>query len=92
MILLEAMAAEVPVVTTAVGGIPDVVEGGHAWLVPPGDPAAIAAALTEILSDHATAADRVRAAKRRLKRDFAVGPWVERHREIYASILDQKIV
>jgi glycosyltransferase involved in cell wall biosynthesis len=46
---LQAMAAGVPVVTTAVGAIPEVV-GDGALLVDPSDPAALAAALSEVLA------------------------------------------
>lgn len=50
--LLEAMAAGVPVVATAVGGVPDLVRQGETGLlVPPADPAALAAALTALLAD-----------------------------------------
>jgi glycosyltransferase involved in cell wall biosynthesis len=49
--LLEALSLGTPVVTTAVDGISDVVPPGVAVLVPPGDPAAISAAVSRILSD-----------------------------------------
>jgi len=52
MALLEAMAARVPVVATAVGGIPEIVQDGEsALLVPPRDPAALATALARALSE-----------------------------------------
>src|SRR5690606_15843008 len=60
IVLLEAMAAGVPVVTTAVGGIPDVVSDAEAVLVPPGDVQAMAAAFGSILGGSSDAA-RVRA-------------------------------
>jgi glycosyltransferase involved in cell wall biosynthesis len=45
MALLEAMALEVPVVSRAVGGIPEVIEDGHSGiLLPSGDPDALAQA------------------------------------------------
>jgi glycosyltransferase involved in cell wall biosynthesis len=48
--LIEALAAARPVVATAVGGTPDLLGGGaHGLLVPPGDPAALAAAVGRAL-------------------------------------------
>jgi glycosyltransferase involved in cell wall biosynthesis len=44
--VLEALAAGVPVIATAVGGVSDLL-GGTGWLVPPGDAAALAAALVD---------------------------------------------
>lgn len=50
--IMEAFALGVPVVSTAVGGIPDAVEGaGAAVLVEPGDPTALAAAIEGVLAD-----------------------------------------
>jgi len=55
--VIEAMAAAVPVVATAVGGVPELVEHqGTGLLVPPGNDAALAAALVELLDDPARAA------------------------------------
>src|SRR5206468_5249267 len=52
VIVLEAMAARVPVVATAVGGVPEVLEDGvSGFLVPPGDATALAAKLGEALRD-----------------------------------------
>lgn len=52
--LIEALAAGVPVVSTAVGGVPDLLHhGDYGRLVEPGDPDALAAAVTSTLvSDH----------------------------------------
>jgi len=56
-VMLEAMAASVPVVATDVGGIPEIVSDGEsALLVPPNDPKALAAAMCRLLSDRKLAA------------------------------------
>jgi glycosyltransferase involved in cell wall biosynthesis len=50
--ILEAMAARLPVVATAVGGSPEIVrEGEDGFLVPPGAPAALARRILELLDD-----------------------------------------
>jgi len=50
---IEAMACEVPVVAFAVGGLAEVIGGGAGVAVPPGDHAAMAAAVGRLLSDEA---------------------------------------
>jgi len=49
--LLEALSLGVPAVATAVDGVQDVVPAGAALLVPPSDPAAVAAAVRRVVSD-----------------------------------------
>jgi glycosyltransferase involved in cell wall biosynthesis len=52
MAILEAMAARLPVVATAVGGVPEIVEPGITGeLVPPGDDAGLAERLVPLLMD-----------------------------------------
>lgn len=67
LVILEAMEAGVPVVASAVSGIPEVVvDGETGWLVPPEDPALLAAALAEVGEDPAAARERGAAGRRRL--------------------------
>jgi glycosyltransferase involved in cell wall biosynthesis len=75
-VLLEAMAAGVPVVSTAVGGVPEIVENGkQAILVQPGDPAAMAEAIDVLLSNPDVADKLAQAA-----RDLAVAKYSPEHR------------
>jgi glycosyltransferase involved in cell wall biosynthesis len=51
VVLLEALASGTPCIATRVGGIPEVIVPGVGHLVPPGDTAALAQAMTSMLAD-----------------------------------------
>jgi glycosyltransferase involved in cell wall biosynthesis len=87
MVLLEAMSAGIPIVTTSVGGIPDMLTSGEALLVAPNDANALAAAIRAAVNDPDAAASRARAAHRRQRDSYSVIPWSERYETIYRSIL-----
>ena len=62
-VLLEAMAENVPIVATAVGGVPEmVVNDESALLVPPNDPPSLSASIAKLLTDKVVAQRLVRAA------------------------------
>jgi glycosyltransferase involved in cell wall biosynthesis len=88
MVLLEAMAAGVPVVTTAVGGIPDVLGPDEGFLVPAGDTRQLAAALRQTLAGGDSVRKRATAARARVERDFAVGPWANEYLAAYRSVCE----
>jgi glycosyltransferase involved in cell wall biosynthesis len=86
--MLEAMAIGTPVVVTDVGGAPDVVEPGHTgWIVPPGQPTQLAAAIDEALRDPDRASALARRAQQLVRSEFAVAKHVERLEAIYRSVL-----
>jgi glycosyltransferase involved in cell wall biosynthesis len=71
LVVLEAMERGVPVVASAVSGIPEVVvDGETGWLVPPEDPAALAGALEEVLADAPEARRRGEAGRQRIEERY----------------------
>jgi glycosyltransferase involved in cell wall biosynthesis len=87
IVLLEAMRANVPIVATQVGGVPEMLDETEALLVPSEQPAALAKAIESVREDAPSAARRAQAARARLERDFAVEPWVRRYEAVYRSVL-----
>lgn len=89
VVLMEAMASGVPVVTTRIAGVPELVEDGQSGLlVPPGDVDALAAAITRLLDD-GDLRDRMGAAGRTaVERQFDSRQEAERLRTILVRRLD----
>jgi glycosyltransferase involved in cell wall biosynthesis len=81
-VLVEAMVLGLPVVGTAVGGIPDVIVEECGRLVPPDDAPALAAALTELGIDHPLRA-KLGAAARPRAEAFSTGVAAAAMRAIY---------
>jgi glycosyltransferase involved in cell wall biosynthesis len=85
--LLDAEVRGVPVVATAVGGVPDLIaDGVTGRLVAPRDPAALARALLETLADPATARGRAAQARERA-RAFSSDAMVEGTLAVYREVL-----
>ena len=85
--LLEAMAAGVPIVATAVGGVPDILSDESAWLVEPRDADALARAVTEALERRAEADERARVAAATLDARFSNQAWLDAYQVLYRQVL-----
>jgi glycosyltransferase involved in cell wall biosynthesis len=70
--VLEAFAYGTPVVATAVGGVPDMLDDDSGWLVPPGDRVSFARALHDALQSRPEAEQRAALARRLLMERFTV--------------------
>jgi len=87
VVLLEALAAGLPVVASAAGGIRDIVEHERTGLlVPPDDADALAAAVERVRRDPETAARWVACGQARIRDRFAWPRIVERLVHLYASL------
>jgi len=86
--LLEAMAAALPVVASAVGGIPEAIEHGRTGLpVPPGEPRALAQALCTLMGDESLAARLGTAARAHVDGRYSFDGMVASFERIYLTQL-----
>jgi glycosyltransferase involved in cell wall biosynthesis len=90
--ILEAMALSRPVVASAVGGIPEMIEDGQTGLlVPPREPRALAAAIVRLLTDHPFADTLAKAAQNLVHDRFCVELMVRAIETIYdESVADER--
>ena len=87
-VVLEAMAMGVPVVATAVGGTPEVVEDrATGLLVPRDDEAALASAIIESLVSRDAAEERARRARAMVEKEFAMEALIQRTHALYRELL-----
>lgn len=83
---LEAMACELPVAATNVGGLPEIVDDGVGGLCEPADPASLARLVTGLLQD-GRLKDRGAEARRRVVSRWSNERLADRHEELYRTLL-----
>ena len=87
-IILDAFAAGVPVVATAVGGIPELVsDEATGLLIQVGDAAGLASALERLLSDSALRSRLTSAARALVEREFTVQRMAQRYVTLYEQLI-----
>lgn len=89
-VILESMAAGVPVVASRVGGNPELIAEDRGMLVPPNDEGAFCAALEQLLSDERLRASMGRCARNFAEEHFTIDHMRRRHEELYEELLERK--
>ena len=86
--LIEAMRAGLPIVATSVGGVPELLDGGHCGLlVPPDDPPALAAALADLAADPVRRDSLGGRARERVCAEFSVDRMAAAYERLWAETL-----
>jgi colanic acid/amylovoran biosynthesis glycosyltransferase len=90
VVLLEAMALEVPVVATRIAGVPELVQDGvTGCLVTPGRADELAAALSNLLRDPAARDTMRRAGRMRVVEDFNAASSAQRLCRLFAAVEEE---
>lgn len=84
--LLEAMSCGLPVIASRIGGIPEVVSGTNAILVPPDDPSVLSSVLSDKLSDLEWQRVACRSSRQRAEH-FSWDTAVSGYEDVFASVL-----
>ncbi|APW64129.1 glycosyltransferase [Paludisphaera borealis] len=92
-VVLEGMAAGLPVVATAVEGSEDLVAPGRTgWLVPPRDPSRLARAIIEAVDDPEHARALGREGRARVEAEFSIARAVARYEALWSGLLGYEAV
>ncbi len=90
--VLEAMASGLPVIASDTGGNPELIEDEvNGVLVPPGDRAALAAAVTQYIRDPDRRARHGSASRDRVVSLFSIATMVDRYRQLYQGLLVSQV-
>jgi glycosyltransferase involved in cell wall biosynthesis len=87
MSILEAMASGVPVIATAIGGIPEAIQDGvEGYLLAPGDVQGLADRIARLLADDALAQRMGAAGRSKVERQFSTAAVMPRLEQIYTDL------
>jgi glycosyltransferase involved in cell wall biosynthesis len=90
LVLLEALSASLPVITTRVGAIPEIIsDGKEGFLIDRGDVVALADRTARLVGDPELRAQMSFCARRRYERDFTADHFAERLGAIWRWIMDE---
>ncbi|HWT89974.1 MAG TPA: glycosyltransferase family 4 protein [Solirubrobacterales bacterium] len=89
-VLYTGLAFGRPLVLSAVGGFPEVAETGAARLVPPGDTAALASTLRELVADESARAELAAAATRAATGPFSWDETARRTLDLYRELIEAR--
>jgi glycosyltransferase involved in cell wall biosynthesis len=91
--LLEAMQTGIPVVATAVGGIPSVVKPTiTGTLIPPSDPSLMSESILEIYMSYENATRAAERAKYLIREEYSSARMTQSYCELYKTLLNKNLV
>lgn len=91
VVLLEALAAGLPAVASAVGGIPEVIDDGvNGFLVPPSDAPALARRLLQLAHSETLRTELARQGRQRVREQFSLSRQSEQYQELFEQLLDKR--
>ncbi len=89
--ILEAMAAELPIVATTVGAIPDILENGvSGWLIKPAHPEQISERILWFHTHRDSMSQFGSKAKQRVREQFILDALLTKYRQLFRAIIDKK--
>jgi glycosyltransferase involved in cell wall biosynthesis len=90
-VIIQALAMRKPVIASAVGGIPEVIQHHQTGvLIPPNDPQALADAVVHVLRDPASAAAWAQAGGQLIDRHFTLEHMIDRTAAVYTAVLVER--